>query len=507
VSSDLPPVPTDATRESLWAELVAQREVNARLREVINAQGMKVESLMSRVEALERRLGRDSSNSGKPPSSDPIFGKGRDRSLRQAGKRRPGKQPGGDSATMKLVENPDATVPCPPSECAGCGGGLADAPVSGVQRRQVTEAQVPPPPRVIEYVVQAKECGRCGVTTVGEPPAHVSGRARFGPETHALAANLLVGHHVPVTRSTILLMQMAGVVTSTGWMASVRGKAAALLAGGGFVGRVRDLLRTAPAVHADETPARAAGKLAYVHVACTRYLTLMHTGGRSADDIDAGGVLPGYTGVIVRDGYAGYSHLSDAAHAWCGAHLLRELKDLYEFEPAAQTWAKDMAGPLCEANHAARAARAEGKTVLAEAVLTALVARYRALTSEGFTANYRTTPAATDAVRLSRRFRDYEDMILRFAANPGTVEFTNNQAERSIRPVKVQIRSSGGCWRTLQGLADFALVHSYLSTAAKWGLDQLDALRRLFTTGPWLPPALAPPQTARTRPPHTAISG
>jgi len=497
VPSDLPPVPADATRESLWAELVAQREVNAGLREVINAQGVKVESLMSRVEALERRLGRDSSNSGKPPSSDPIFGKGRDRSLRQAGKRRPGKQPGDDSATMKLVDNPDETVPCPPSECAGCGGGLTDAPVSGVQRRQVTEAQAPPPPKVIEYVVQAKECVRCGATTVGEPPAHASGRAQFGPQTHALAANLLVGHHVPVKRSTVLLMQMAGVETSSGWMASVRGKAAALLTEGGFTGRVRDLLRAARAVHADETPARAAGKLAYVHVACTRYLTLMHTGGRSAADIDAGDVLPGYTGVIVRDGYAGYSHLTDAAHAWCGAHLLRELKDLYEFEPAAQTWATDMASLLCEANQAAQAARAEGQTVLAETVLTAVVACYRALASEGFTANYyRTTPTAADAVRLSRRFRDYEDMILRFATNPGTVEFTNNQAERSIRPVKVQMRSSGGCWRTLQGLADFALVHSYLSTAAKWGLDKLDALRRLFTTGPWLPPALAPPQAA-----------
>src|SRR5260370_28492732 len=44
----------------------------------------------------------------------------------------------------------------------------------------------------------------------------------------------------------------------------------------------------------------------------------MHTGDRSADAIDAGGVLPGYQGVIVRDGYAGYGHLTDALHAWCG---------------------------------------------------------------------------------------------------------------------------------------------------------------------------------------------
>ena len=62
-----------------------------------------------------------------------------------------------------------------------------------------------------------------------------------------------------------------------------------------------------------------------------------------------------------------------------------------------------------------------------------------------------------------------------------------------VGPVKVQQRTSGGCWRTLDGLADFAIVQSYLSTAAKWGLTKLDALRKLFVTGPWLPPAVAPP--------------
>jgi hypothetical protein len=44
-----------------------------------------------------------------------------------------------------------------------------------------------------------------------------------------------------------------------------------------------------------------------------------------------GGVLPGYAGIIVRDGYGGYVHLTDALHAWCGVHLLRDLKDLYDF--------------------------------------------------------------------------------------------------------------------------------------------------------------------------------
>jgi transposase len=85
-------------------------------------------------------------------------------------------------------------------------------------------------------------------------------------------------------------------------------------------------------------------------------------------------------------------------------------------------------------------------------------------------------------------------MILRFMTDL-TADFTNNQAERDVRPVKVQQRSSGGCWRTLQGLADFAIVQSYLSTAAKRGISKLDALRQLFTTSPWLPPAPAPGTT------------
>jgi len=78
---------------------------------------------------------------------------------------------------------------------------------------------------------------------------------------------------------------------------------------------------------------------------------------------------------------------------------------------------------------------------------------------------------------------DHQDMILRFATDL-TVGFTSNEAERGVRAVKVQQRTSGGCWRTLQGLADFGVVQSYPSTAAKWGIDALDALTQLFTIGP-----------------------
>ena len=453
-----------------------------------------IAQLTARVDALERRAGRDSFTSSRPPSSDsPFRKKPQDRSLREKGKRPPGKQPGEPGATMRLVDDPDERLFFPPAQCRGCGEPLGGEPAAAQRRHQVTDVAPAPAPRVTEYVAQAKACPCCGEVTEGEMPAHVRARASFGPEAHAQAANLVIGHHVPVYRATLLLCELAGIAVSTGWMASVRRKAAVLIEGSGFADRVRELLRSAPAVHADETPARTAGGLRYLHLACTAYLTLMHTGDRSADAIDAGGVLPGYAGIIVRDGYSGYAHLTDALHAWCGAHLLRDLKDLCDFEEGTQDWARDMAALLVEARDAARDARRAGETALDPQVLADLTGRYRELAAAGLAANlYRRTATAGDARRIARRFLSFEDMILRFATRPDLDMFTNNEAERTIRPVKVQQRSSGGCWRTIEGLADFAVTQSYLSTAAKWGIGKLDALRDLFNGHAWIPPALEP---------------
>jgi transposase len=362
--------------------------------------------------------------------------------------------------------------------------------VTGVHRRQVFEAQPAPPPKVTEYQVLAKKCPACGQITTGNAPAGVTSLVQYGPAVHAKAALAVCAHHLPVARAARLVAAYTGVSVSTGFMAGIRGKTAARL--GPFMDQVRELLRSAGVLYADETPARAAGGLRYVHIACTEFLTALHTGGRSAEDIDAGGVLPGYAGTIVRDGYAGYDHLSDAVHAWCGAHGLRDLKGLHESDPGGQVWARSMADLLTWANKQATAARAAGQASLSDAQLDQIRCWYRDAVAKGITDNQdKRSKIARDGLRLARRFRGHQDMILRFATDL-TVGFTSNEAERGIRPVKVQQRTSGGCWRTLQGLADFAVVQSYLATAAKWGIDPLDTLTQLFTTGPWLPTAIRP---------------
>jgi hypothetical protein len=93
---------------------------------------------------------------------------------------------------------------------------------------------------------------------------------------------------------------------------------------------------------------------------------------------------------------------------------------------------------------------------------------YRGALARGRDDNHRQSGTlATEARTLIRRFHRFEDMVLRFAVDLA-VPFTNNIAERAVRPVKVQQRTSGGAWRTLFGLIDFAIVQSYLDTATKW---------------------------------------
>jgi transposase len=373
---------------------------------------------------------------------------------------------------------------------------------SGRQRRQVVDLRAAPPPKVTEYQRVSVVCPCCAaVTTPGwedqaVPREHVETVAapgspvRIGPQALARAALLTCAHYLPVGRARDLLEALTAVSVSTGLLAGVRGRAARRLERQ-FLGHLRQLLAGAPVLHADETPGRAAGALAYVHVACTQYLTLMHVGDRSAATIDAGGVLPEFTGVLVRDGYAGYAHLP-AVHAWCGAHLLRDLRSVSDADPDSQLWALAMATTLLHANRAAHTARERGADRLDAATLTQIRRHYRGALARGEADNQdKPGTLAAKATTLITRFRRFEDMILRFVTDL-SVPFTNNEAERSCRPVKIQQRTSGGCWRSLQGLIDFAIVASYLDTATKWGLDKLDALTQLFTTGAWLPPTLTP---------------
>ena len=381
-----------------------------------------------------------------------------------------------------LVDDPDERVTCRPASCGGCAGDLAAAGVFASQRRQVIEVPPPVKPRVTEYLVQSLLCGGCDEVTCGDAPDGVAGRLQYGPAAKARMVYLRGAQYLPYGRAAHAMDVLCGLAVAPATVLAAVREAADRL--GPFVDRVRVLLRAQAVIGADETPAWVDGRWKYVHVACTEKLTLLHAGSRSKADIDAGGVLAGFTGVLVRDGYAGYDHITTATHAECVAHLLRTLKGVHEADPVGQEWAEAMVNTLLIAKDWMAAAAEAGHRSLNADQVSFIRSAYAGALSSGREANA-ANPTSKPAKLVNRFTRDAAD-ILRFTTDTA-IWFTNNQSERDLRPTKLQQKISA-TWRSLQGLADFATLRSYLSTAAKHGQDLLDVLTALFTTGPWLPP-------------------
>jgi transposase len=232
-------------------------------------------------------------------------------------------------------------------------------------------------------------------------------------------------------------------------------------------------------------------------VACTDTLTAYHlhayhlhpSRGRAA--VTEFDVLPAFRGTVVHDALSVYDAYPGARHALCGAHISRELVAAGEADPD-QTWPAQALRALHGLNTAAHHARDQQLPAIPPETAQPLLDSWRHALLVGL-AEHRRAPGRRQSKtrNLLERLRDRDTQVLLFARHL-TVPFTNNQAERDVRPTKIQQRTSGGSWRTLAGLADFAVVQSCLSTAGKWGLDSLDVLTKLFTTGPWLPPAAQP---------------
>jgi transposase len=340
---------------------------------------------------------------------------------------------------------------------------------------------------VTEHRVERRRCS-CGVETAGRFPEQVRAPAQYGPGIRALGCYLLVHQHLPIDRAAQLLADVLGAPVATGTLAGVVAEGAAGL--GDFAATVRDLLAAALVAHFDETGARVAGRLQWVHSASTAGLSLFTVHAkRGTRAMDAAGVLPGFAGVAVHDGWAPYWRYQNATHALCGAHLLRELEAITD-EPG-QGWAAGMAELLVDVKLAGDRARTAGAARVDDDARARLQGRFQRLLADGQAANpppraarrgrLRRSPAARLLARLDAR----RDEVLR-SLDDTRVPFDNNQAERDLRMIKLQQKISG-CWRTLPGAAAFLALRSYLATARKHQVNPLAVLRQLFQGHPWLP--------------------
>ncbi len=316
-----------------------------------------VKVLMERIGELECRLGLNSTNSSKPPSSDGLSKPNADESGSKkpsrvgAAKRKPGGQPGRVGKTLRPRDDPDRIENHYPSRCGLCGGELERERSVSYAARQVFDIPPPPPLEVVEHRAHACSCAACGEISRAGFPEGVNAPVQYGSRILSLVLYFNSLQMLPRKR----LAEMMGDVFK---VAISQGAVSAIVRRGGkawapFADRVRDAIARAPVKHMDETGARVEGRLKWLHVACTELLCHFRLGESRGD------VMADATGIAVHDFWKPYFAIRALLHALCIAHILRELEQRVEFDEEA--WAGRMGELLQSAVHEINVAEREGE--------------------------------------------------------------------------------------------------------------------------------------------------
>ena len=436
--------------------------------------------LRERILDLERRLGLNSRNSGQPPSSDGLkkpAAERRTRSLRGKTGRKPGGQAGHKGKTLCRTASPDRVADHVPSSCRGCGASLsAAAGVGDPVARQVFDLPEPRPLEVTEHRGHARRCGRCGVVTRAAFPVGVSAPAQYGRRLAGVAVWLRHAHFLPERRLSEVLAVLFGARVSPATLAAMSRRAASRLRRAS--GHIQELAAVRARVkHLDETGLRIGGRTRWLHVICTPLLAAYRVSERR------GAVLAGVTGVAVHDHWQCYWPMEGVEHALCNAHHLRELQALVEIDK--EDWARRLQRLLLRAWRVARMARERDIAVPAR-LLARLARGYDRLLVEAMAFHEsqpplsppgpgrRGAPRRRKGHNLALRLHERRDATLRFLTDP-QVPFTNNEAERDLRMMKLRQKISGG-FRSRSGADDFAILRTVIATAQKQGRDVVKAL-------------------------------
>jgi transposase len=428
-------------------------------------------TLKARIAELEAQLRADSHNSHQPPSSDglrkrPAFPKPRGR--------KKGGQTGHRGNTLKMVAHPDATIVCKPEVCS-CGVSLQAVPGTVIERRQVFDL---PEPKltVTEYHRLRCQCPACGMMHTGVFPSHVKAPTQYGEGVRAFATLLNTGYLLPFKKVQGLFADLFGYAVNEGTLVRANTTAYEALAESETI--LKAQLQASPVCHFDETGIRVAGKLHWQHTvsnASATYLFVHPKRGKLALN-SAESLLPAYQGWAVHDCWASYFRNASCRHALCGAHLLRELTAIAE---QGRQWANQMHTLLL--------------TMYRHSMFGTTTVSYPQRWSRLYDrlcrqAEYEEPPPTrrgrrgkatrTKGRNLLERLVQYKSAVLAFAFYE-EVPFTNNQAERDLRPVKVK-QKIAGCFRTLRGAQHYARISSFISTARKQHRHVFKELRHVF---------------------------
>jgi len=444
----------------------------------------EVSELRRQVKELTDRLGRNSRNSNKPPSTDGLE-KPPPKSLRQRTGRKPGGQPGHPGRTLEQVAQPDHTRThklgsCP---CGACQGrSLRGEPLIDYEKRQVFE--LPPKLLVVtEHQAEIKRCPVSGRLVCASFPDNVQAPAQYGPRFKGVQSYLNTEHFLPFDRLSRLVEDIFGQPLSEATVVAANQRIHGHLTP--FEQDLAERLVREALLHVDESGLRVAGKLHWLHVASTDRLTFygVHPK-RGTEAMNFFNIIPRAEGWLIHDHFKPYLTYTECVHAFCNEHHLRELK--FQWEENGEAWAQELSQFLLHHKQ-----RREKEGLPSERHFQNILANYHAILAKGRRKHPRRQgrQAQSKAANLLDRLEDYDHCVLAFLIDL-KVPFTNNQGEQDIRMIKIRQKISGG-FRTLHGARVFARIRSYISTCRKQGRNILEALERAYLGNPFMPAAPA----------------
>jgi transposase len=404
----------------LWVELLAVRS--------------ELEGLQTRVQELEARLGQHSSNSSRPPSSDPPAAPPRPPTV-PTGRQRGG-QPGHPPHQRARIplEQVDQIVVHWPTHCRRCQAPLPPSAAREPVRHQVTEL---PPVRAVvtEHQLQQVCCAACQTTTCAVLPADVPPGA-FGPRLQATVA-VLSGRYRLSRREVVgVCTDVLGAPLAVGSVDALCQATAAALAA-----PLDELERALPqqaAVHADETSWREAGQRGWLWVTVAALFTVFRIDRHRSSAVIQGLLHADFGGKLITDRWSAYTWLPLEQRQLCWAHLKRDFQKLVDLGGTARPIGEDglrLLADLFDAWHAGRAEPAP-RPLLAHTVQPVQDA-FRALLERGQACGH------YKAIGLCETLLKQWPALWTFLTVDG-VEPTNNRAEQALRPAVLWRKGSFG---------------------------------------------------------------
>jgi transposase len=294
-----------------------------------------VATLQKELAELKAKLGQDSSNSSRPPSSDPPWVKPKPSKKKRSG-RKAGGQRGhkGVHRTLLPLEAVDKVERHEPRACQHCAEQFdgTEEEVGEPERWQVTEL---PPVRaeVTEHQGIGRRCCRCGRVTHGHIPPHLKTSA-FGPRAQATIACLGGRYRLSRREVSEISEDVLGMPISVGSVQECCERTSEAVAEP--VTEVEGVVREASIAHADETGWKQAGKRFWLWVVVTLHATVFKLAASRGSKVIQEMLGTAFHGILVTDRYSAYRTLTGIVRQLCWAHLKRDFQGLVDGGGAAQ---------------------------------------------------------------------------------------------------------------------------------------------------------------------------